>query len=220
MTIKVAPQDAQTQDETEDEDEDAPEVSGKKTLPVPTDDEVDEDDMPETEMSERAGNHSNIEQSDTQRTFDRNVRTELKSDDLRETNYVTIPEIDVDSVLIKFETIRDALKKHFVHKTLEKLKDSLDARSEDQILNDKIVDKLDEIKGFQEALDPDKGKSFTDEERKIAESNLEVAKKQLELLEGQKKSQTKLQEESLFKYGHKSLDSPSSVSHSLLRIEL
>ena len=82
---------------------------------------------------------------------------------------------------------------------LEKLKDSLDARSEDQILNDKIVDKLDEIKGFQEALDPDKGKSFTDEERKIAESNLEVAKKQLELLEGQKKSQTKLQEESLFK---------------------
>ena len=82
---------------------------------------------------------------------------------------------------------------------LEKLKDSLDARSEDQILNDKIVDKLDEIKGFQEALDPDKGKSFTDEERKIAESNLEVAKKQLELLEGQKKSQTQLQEESLFK---------------------
>ena len=60
---------------------------------------------------------------------------------------------------------------------------------------------MNEIKGFQEALDPDpdKGKSFTDEERKIAESNLEVAKKQLELLEGQKKSQTKLQEESLFK---------------------
>ena len=119
MTVEVAPQDAQTQEETEEEDEDAPEVSGKMTLPVPTDDETDEDDMPQTEMSERAGNHSNIEQSDTQRTFDRNVRTELKSDDLRETNYVTIPEIDVDSVLIKFETIRDALKKHFVHKTLD-----------------------------------------------------------------------------------------------------
>ncbi len=82
---------------------------------------------------------------------------------------------------------------------LEKLKDSLDVRSEDQILNDKIVDKLDEIKGFQEALDLENGKSFTDEERKIAESNLEVSKKQLELLESQKKSQTQQQEESLFK---------------------
>ncbi len=91
------------------------------------------------------------------------------------------------------------IKVNQIFTPLEKLKNSLDARSEDQILNDKIVDKLDEIKGFQEALDSDKGKSFTDEERKIAESNLEVAKKQLELLEGQKKSQTKLQEESLFK---------------------
>ena len=91
------------------------------------------------------------------------------------------------------------IKVNQIFTPLEKLKNSLDARSEDQILNDKIVDKLDEIKGFQEALDPDKGKSFTDEERKIAESNLEVSKKQLKLLEGQKKSQTKLQEESLFK---------------------
>ena len=117
MTIKVAPQDAQTQDETEDEDEDAPEVTGKNNIPVPTDDEVDEDDTPE--LSERAGNHANIDQSDTQRTFDRNVREELKSDDLRETNYVTIPEGDIDSVLIKFETVRDALKSHFSYKTQE-----------------------------------------------------------------------------------------------------
>ena len=117
MTIKVAPQDAQTQEDTEDEDEDAPEVTGKNTIPVPTDDEVDEDDTPE--LSERAGNHANIDQSDTQSTFDRNVREELKSDDLRETNYVTIPEVDIDSVLIKFETVRDALKSHFTYKTQE-----------------------------------------------------------------------------------------------------
>ena len=117
MTIKVAPQDAQTQDETEDEDEDAPEVTGKNTIPVPTDDEVDEDDTPE--LSERAGNHANIDESDTQRTFDRNVREQLNDENARETQYVRIPEIDVDSVQIKFETLYSKLKTHFQYKTQE-----------------------------------------------------------------------------------------------------
>ena len=115
MEILGTPQDAQTQDETEDED--GTETEGKGNTPLPTDDEVEEDKAPE--LSEKAGNHSNIDQSDTQRTFDRNVKEELKSSDYRETNYVTIPEIDTDSVLIKFETVRDALKKHFAYKTDE-----------------------------------------------------------------------------------------------------
>ena len=115
MEIEGTPQDVQNQDETEDED--ATDTDGNGNTPVPTDDEVEEDDKPE--LSERAGNHADIDISSTQRTFDRNVREELKSDDLRETNYVSIPEVDVDSVLIKFETVRDALKKHFAYKSKE-----------------------------------------------------------------------------------------------------
>ena len=112
MNIQVVPE-----EKTEDTDEDGTETEGKGTKPVPTDDDVEEDETPE--LSAKAGNHANIDESDTQRTFDRNVREELKSDDLRETNYVTLPEVDVDSVLIKFETVRDALKSHFSYKTTE-----------------------------------------------------------------------------------------------------
>ena len=112
MNIQVVPE-----EKTEDTDEDGTETEGKGNTPVPTDDDVEEDETPE--LSAKAGNHANIDESDTQRTFDRNVREELKSDDLRETNYVTLPEVDVDSVLIKFETVRDALKSHFSYKTTE-----------------------------------------------------------------------------------------------------
>ena len=114
MEIEGTPQDV-TEEETEDED--ATDTDGNGNTPVPTDDDIEEDDKPE--LSERAGNHADIDISSTQRTFDRNVREELKSDDHRETNYVSIPEVDVDSVLIKFETVRDALKSHFSYKTTE-----------------------------------------------------------------------------------------------------
>ena len=114
MEILGTPQNT-TEEETEDED--GTETEGKGNTPLPTDDEVEEDETPE--LSEKAGNHADIDISSTQRTFDRNVREELKSDDLRETNYVTIPEIDTDSVLIKFETVRDALKSHFTYKSSE-----------------------------------------------------------------------------------------------------
>ena len=57
--------------------------------------------------------------SDTQRSFDRNAQELHSSDTHRETTYVTIPEVDIDSVLIKFETVRDALKSHFSYKTTE-----------------------------------------------------------------------------------------------------
>ena len=114
MEIEGTPQDV-TEEETEEED--ATDTDGNGNTPVPTDDDIEEDDKPE--LSEKAGNHADIDISSTQRTFDRNVREELKSDDLRETNYVSIPEVDVDSVLIKFETVRDALKKHFAYKSKE-----------------------------------------------------------------------------------------------------
>jgi len=114
MEILGTPQNT-TEEETEDED--STEIEGKGNTPLPTDDEVEEDKTPE--LSEKAGNHANIDESDTQRTFDRNVKEELKSSDYRETNYVTIPDIDTDSVLIKFETVRDALKSHFTYKSSE-----------------------------------------------------------------------------------------------------
>ena len=69
MEILGTPQNT-TEEETEDED--STEIEGKGNTPLPTDDEVEEDKTPE--LSEKAGNHANIDQSDTQRTFDRNVR--------------------------------------------------------------------------------------------------------------------------------------------------
>ena len=110
MNIQVVPQE-------KTEDEDGTEIEGKGTKPVPTDDDVEEDEAPE--ISEKAGRHANMDVSDTQRSFDRNAQELHASDSLRETTYVTIPEVDIDSVLIKFETVRDALKSHFSYKTTE-----------------------------------------------------------------------------------------------------
>ena len=140
MNIQVVPQ-----EKTEDVDEDGTEVEGKGTKPVPTDDDVEEDEAPE--LSEKAGRHANMDVSDTQRSFDRNAQELHSSDTHRETTYVTIPEVDIDSVLIKFETVRDALKSHFAYKTEDSDPSThpIDRQSSNASL-DKIVSDFNKVK--------------------------------------------------------------------------
>ena len=101
--------------EETDEESDA-EIEGK-TNTEESEDDIEEDEEP-TELSVKAGKHSEIDTSDTQRSFDRNAE-QLNDENTRETQYVRIPEIDVDSVQIKFETLYSKLKTNFQYKTHE-----------------------------------------------------------------------------------------------------
>ena len=104
---------------TDESDDDALEIEGKGNTPDQQTDEDVDDEEPEVDTTIKAGNHGNIEESDTQRSFDKNAHELTQSQDRREITYVTIPKIDIDSVTIKFETVRDSLKKQFTHKTSE-----------------------------------------------------------------------------------------------------
>ena len=116
VEIESTPNNPQNQQDTDEEDDDAPEVEGKGNTPVLTDEDID--NISEDFIHAKAGNHSNIDVSDTQRSFDRNAQ-QLNAENPREQTYVTIPKIDTKSVIIKFERIRNALKKHFAYKTVE-----------------------------------------------------------------------------------------------------
>ena len=108
-----------TFEETDEEDDDALEIEGKGKKP---EDQLDDepDAEPEVETSNKAGKHSDIDTSDTQRSFDRNAEELTNTDDTqRETTYVTIPELNLDSVVIKFDTLYKSLKKTFTYKTLD-----------------------------------------------------------------------------------------------------
>ena len=104
-------------DSEETDEESDTEIEGKTNTEESEDDDFDIDEEP-TELSVKAGNHSEIDTSDTQRSFDRNAE-QLNDENSRETTYVSIPEVDIDSIQIKFETLRDRLKDHFQFKTPE-----------------------------------------------------------------------------------------------------
>ena len=104
---------------SDESDDDALEIEGKGNIPQEQVDKDDDKEEPEVETTNKAGNHGNVEQSDTQRSFDKNAHELTQSQDQREITYVTIPEIDLDSATIKFETVRDSLKSHFTHRTHE-----------------------------------------------------------------------------------------------------
>ena len=83
------------------------------------DETSDIDDLSEDEETQRArnvaGNHSEIDSSDTQRSFDSNVEN-LNDQEAREISYLTLPtKINLDSVVISHSEIRDHLKRHFIH---------------------------------------------------------------------------------------------------------
>ena len=105
-------------DSEETDEESDTEIEGKTKTEESEDDDLDIDEEEPTELSVKAGNHSEIDSSDTQRSFDRNAE-QLNDENSRETTYVSIPEVDIDSIQIKFETLRDRLKDHFQFKTPE-----------------------------------------------------------------------------------------------------
>ena len=69
---------------SDESDDDALEVEGKGNKPEEQVDEDVDDEEPEVETTNKAGNHGNIEQSDTQRSFDKNAHELAQSENQRE----------------------------------------------------------------------------------------------------------------------------------------
>ena len=122
------------QESTDEQDDDAEEIEGKgNTIQEELKDKItDPDDLVTVE---RAGNHSDIDTSDTQRSFDRNAE-ELNKTDGYETTYVSLPEVDLDRVVIGHEILREKLKAHFT------IRDEVDTADEyfNRYLNHGIAD--------------------------------------------------------------------------------
>ena len=111
------PESMTEQESTDEQDDDAEEKEGKgDTIEQTLEDKItDPDDFVTVE---RAGNHSDIDTSDTQRSFDKNAE-ELNKSDMQETTYVSLPQVDLDRVVIGHETLREQLKAHFTLRDIE-----------------------------------------------------------------------------------------------------
>ena len=108
-----------TLEPSDDEDDDAPEVEGKGNTPAEETDAPDDDEAPEVEATNKAGNHADIDVSSTQRSFDRNAEGLNCNNEVAETQYINLPQVDIDSVQIKFNVLLESLRKTFAHKTLD-----------------------------------------------------------------------------------------------------
>tara|TARA_Y100000741_G_scaffold56316_2_gene38954 strand:- start:60 stop:2249 length:2190 start_codon:yes stop_codon:yes gene_type:complete len=115
----------QASDITEGEDSDLSNPSYERDYQAESDDEIDDEadiDDPEFDPSDNldteqgagqeAGDWNNIDESDTQEAFDSNSQ-KLQDNNGQETTYVTIPEMNLDNVVIPFDTINDYLTEHF-----------------------------------------------------------------------------------------------------------
>jgi len=118
---------AQTSEDNNNEDNDADldTPSYERDYQSESDDDIDADadlDDPEFDPSDNfdkqegggqeAGDWNNIDESDTQEAFDSNSH-KLQDRNGSETTYVTIPEMNLDNVVISFDTINDYLTEHF-----------------------------------------------------------------------------------------------------------
>ena len=115
----------QASDITEGEDSDLSNPSYERDYQAESDDEIDDEadiDDPEFDPSDNldteqgagqeAGDWNNIDESDTQEAFDSNSQ-KLQDKNGQETTYVTIPEMNLDNVVIPFDTINNYLTVHF-----------------------------------------------------------------------------------------------------------
>ena len=117
---------AQTSEDNNNEDnDDLQNQSYERDYQAESDDEIDDEadiDDPQFDPSDNldkqdgggqeAGDWNNIDESDTQEAFDNNSM-KLQDTSGRDTTYVTLPEINVDNVVIPFDTINDYLTEHF-----------------------------------------------------------------------------------------------------------
>ena len=95
------------------EDGEQDEIDAEADLDDPDYDDSDsEDDNKDGGAGNQAGDWDNIDESDTQEAFDRNS-DKLKDTNGRETNYVTIPTMNLDNVVVPFDVIYKELKTHF-----------------------------------------------------------------------------------------------------------
>tara|TARA_Y100001973_G_scaffold65535_1_gene95792 strand:- start:643 stop:2844 length:2202 start_codon:yes stop_codon:yes gene_type:complete len=118
---------AQTSEDNNNEDNDADldTPSYERDYQSESDDDIDADadlDDPEFDPSDNfdnqegggqeAGDWNNIDESDTQEAFDSNSQ-KLQDRNASETTYVTLPKMNLDNVVISFDTINDYLTEHF-----------------------------------------------------------------------------------------------------------
>ena len=87
------------------------EINGEADIDDPEFDPSDDTDT-EQGAGQEAGDWNNIDESDTQEAFDSNSQ-KLQDKNGQETTYVTIPEMNLDNVVIPFDTINDYLTEHF-----------------------------------------------------------------------------------------------------------
>ena len=115
---------AQTSEDNNNEDNDDDVDSNAKFEQVEEegDDEIDGDSdiddpnwKPEDKQEgggQEAGDWNNIDESDTQNAFDFNS-DKLKDQNAHETDYVTIPKLNLDNVVVSFDDINAYLTEHF-----------------------------------------------------------------------------------------------------------
>ena len=109
-----------------DEDADLDTPSYERDYESESDDEIDAEldlDDPETEdggdgdeqekgAGNEAGDWNNIDDSDTQQAFDKNSE-DLQNRNALESEYISIPKLNLDNVVIPFEVVYKELKEHF-----------------------------------------------------------------------------------------------------------
>ena len=115
---------AQTSEDNNNEDNDDDVDSNAKFEQVEEegDDEIDGDSdiddpnwKPEDKQEgggQEAGDWNNIDESDTQNAFDFNS-DKLKDQNAHETDYVTIPKLNLDNVVVSFDDVNAYLTEHF-----------------------------------------------------------------------------------------------------------
>ena len=122
-SIKMSQEETdQTQDETDakvetptDQSENGQNSNVSDKTQDETEDQEEEEDEKTQGIKNKAGNHADITQSQTQRSFDGNVQ-ELNDATATETTYLNIPEISPDTFEVEFSTIQKALATHFTLK--------------------------------------------------------------------------------------------------------
>ena len=113
---------AQTSEDKENENDDSDLDTPSYQQSEEGDDEIDGDSdiddpnwKPEDKQEgggQEAGDWNNIDESDTQNAFDFNS-DKLKDQNAHETDYVTIPKLNLDNVVVSFDDVNAYLTEHF-----------------------------------------------------------------------------------------------------------
>ena len=113
---------AQTSEDKENENDDSDLDTPSYQQSEEGDDEIDGDSdiddpnwKPEDNQEgggQEAGDWNNIDESDTQNAFDFNS-DKLKDQNAHETDYVTIPKLNLDNVVVSFDDVNAYLTEHF-----------------------------------------------------------------------------------------------------------